>query len=115
MSTHSIRITYAAQGWLGGTHLFQLPDDLSGHGYGEAGRQLVRAWEATEPRKDKSTLVPNLSADSIRVLHDYADAGVYANGDECGVDMYAMAERNACLALRRQCLKALVEMGEPLS
>lgn len=98
MIGHKVWISERVQSWLSGTHLFQVPDDLAGHGYGEPGRALVAKCDRARRRKDRSITVA-LTVAEVDVLADYADAGVVANSDDVEFGSDSMHEANACRAL----------------
>jgi len=60
-------------GFLDGSGLFQAPDDLKDHGYGEAGRTLV-AKVADGSRLKGGHVRVKLTADEAQVLRDHTEA-----------------------------------------
>ena len=96
-----VRISAAAFRNLDGGSLFQTPDDLDQHGYGQAGQRLVQKVLVARPRSDGSVIV-DLDRDEVQVLRELADCAADAAADDAGYDRSVLGDLNACRALVRQ-------------
>jgi hypothetical protein len=96
-----VRITETVSDWLSGTQLFQAPDDIDKHGYGEGGRSLVAKWHAAKSRKDGSITV-ELDRYELGALTDYAEAMYGSSRDDARWDPKSRGDMNAAAALLRQ-------------
>lgn len=102
--TRRLRISSRFLSQLDGGSLFQEPDRIEHHGYGEAGQALVAAVAAARPNKEGARFV-DATPEQVQILRELAEtweAGAADNlgGWDDGRD--ALADLNAARGFLRQ-------------
>lgn len=102
--TRRLRISARFQSQLDGGHLFQCPDEIDRHGYGEEGQALVAAVAAARPNKEGARFV-DATPEQVQILRELAETWESGAADNLGAwddGRDALADLNAARGFLRQ-------------
>lgn len=102
--TRRLRVSARFQSHLSGGHLFQCPDEIDQHGYGEEGQALVGLVRAARPNTEGARFV-DATPEQVQILKEQAETWEAGAADNLGAwddGRDALADLNAARGFLRQ-------------